>query len=350
MTNYLTEGIIIKTHDGKEEIINIPYNPTNILINEYDIIKILNKVNININKINDIELFRQAFTHKSYCKKDIFPQHILDLAKIELGNNDKLIELRDKSYERLEFLGDRVLKIIVSNYLYSRYPNQDEGFMTKLQTKIEDKKSLYLFSKELGLNKYFIISKQIESMNGRNLEKIHEDIFESFIGALFISEGKGLDLTICTNLITYLLETLIDYSEKLYCDNNYKDILLRYHHQRKWNPPIYVCISSDGPAHKKRYLMGVEKIEKDSINKNNYNDLYIGFGTGSSKKEGEQNAAKMALIKYNILKKDQYTDNDLFYPDLVNNEGKIYKNSKIINNLNDSDSESNYSINSEKTI
>ena len=139
-TNYMNDGFIIKNTDGEEEIIHIPYNLNNVLVNESDIIQILNQYNVSIDKINHIEYFRQAFTHKSYCKKDIYPQHILDAARKELGNPNELLDLIDKSYERLEYFGDRVLKLIVSMYLFHRYPKEDEGFMTRLQTKIEDKK------------------------------------------------------------------------------------------------------------------------------------------------------------------------------------------------------------------
>ena len=184
-TNYMNDGFIIKNPDGEDEIIHIPYNLNNVLVNESDIIQILNQYNVNIEKINHIEYFRQAFTHKSYCKKDIYPTNILSDAKNELGNPDNLLDLMEKSYERLEYFGDRVLKLIVSMYLFHRYPKQDEGFMTRLQTKIEDKKNLSIWSREIGLSKFFIISKQIELMNGRNLEKIHEDVFESFIEHYF---------------------------------------------------------------------------------------------------------------------------------------------------------------------
>jgi ribonuclease-3 len=307
-TNYINEGFYVKNQDGEDEIIQIPYNLNNILINENDIIQILNEYNVTVGKINHVKYFRQAFTHKSYCKKDIYPQHILDAAKYELGNPANLLMLQDASYERLEYFGDRVLKVIVSMYLFHRYPKQDEGFMTRLQTKLEDKKNLASMSKEIGLGKYFIISKQIELMNGRNLEKIHEDVFESFVGALFLSNG----FEPCMFLIINLLETLIDYSEKLYCDNNYKDQLLRIHHQNKWKFPQYVTIHFEGPPHKRKYIMAVEK--HDSSPSDPIESRCVSYGIGTSKKEGEQNAAKMALIIYGILKQDQYTQSDIYYP------------------------------------
>jgi dsRNA-specific ribonuclease len=313
-TNYMNDGFIIK-NNGENEVNHIPYNLNNILVNESDIIEILAQYNVNIDKINHLEYFRQAFTHKSYCKKDIYPQNILEDAKLEFDKQHPLLELMDESYERIEYFGDRVLKLIVSMYLFHRYPKQDEGFMTRLQTKLEDKKNLAIMSKEIGLNKFFIISRQIEMMNGRNLEKIHEDVFESFVGALFLSNG----FEPCMFLIVNLLETLIDYSEKLYCDNNYKDQLLRVHHQRKWKFPQYITIHFEGPPHKRKYIMGVENC--DITQDCPINKRCISFGVGSSKKEGEQNAAKMALIKLGILNQDQYSQSDIFYPpwDKINN-------------------------------
>lgn len=350
-TNYINEGFIYKNNDGEEEVIQIPYNLNNILINENDILKILKNYNVNISKINHLEYFIQSFTHKSYCKKDILPNNILEFAKQELNNPNDLLELFDTSYERLEYFGDRVLKVIVSMYLFHRYPKQDEGFMTRLQTKLEDKKNLAIMSKEIGLGKYFIISKQIESMNGRNLDKIHEDVFEAFVGALFLSNG----FEPCMFLIVNLLETLIDYSEKLYCDNNYKDQLLRIHHQNKWTFPKYITIHYEGLPHKRKYIMGVEKY--DATPNESIEQRCIAFGVGNSKKEGEQCAAKMALAIHGVLKLDQYTQNDIFYPSWdkiknVDNETMII-NSQTIKSYNnekeydsDSSSLSNISIKS----
>jgi ribonuclease-3 len=302
----MIDGYKILNTLGEEEIIQIPYNINNILITEDDVIKLLNQFNVDIDKVNNIDMIREAFTHKSYCKKSIYPEDVLESAKKELGNNPSLVELRDTSFERLEYLGDRVLKLIVSFYLFNRYEKESEGFMTRLQTKIEDKKNLPIMSKEIGLGKFFIISKSIENMNGRNLDKIHEDVFEAFLGALFLSNG----FEICLLLIINLLETLIDYSDKLYCDNNYKDLLLKHHHLNEWSHPKYTIIYTEGPPHKRKYIVGIEK--------NNYSDndenKYIGYGIGYSHKEGEQNAAKMALIIYGSLKEDQYVQSDIFYP------------------------------------
>ena len=307
-TNYITEGITIKNAHDADEIIHIPYNLNNIFITDKDIIGILNKYNVNIEKINHIKYFKQAFTHKSYCKNSIFTEEILTCSKNELGNPNNLIDLQPASYERLEFFGDRVLKLIVSMYLFNRYPEQDEGFMTRLQTKIEDKRNLAIMSKEMNLGKFFIISDQIDKANGRHSDKIHEDVFEAFIGALFLSNGYEP----CLYLLVNLLETLIDYSDKLYCDNNYKDRLLRYHHQMKWVQPLYETVYIEGQPPKRKYIMGIKNPTSFS---DNVKEKYIGYGVANTKKIGEQNAAKMALIIYGVLKKDQYSQSDIFTPD-----------------------------------
>jgi len=311
VTNYINEGYIIKKDNDTEEVIQIPYNITNSFVSEKDIMDLLERNNVKVSKINHLHYFQKAFTHKSYCDKNLIPEEILLASKKELGNPKHLMDLQKYSYERLEYLGDRVVKLVVSKYLMDRYYNEDEGFMTRLQTKIEDKKNLAMMSKEIGLNKYFVISKQIEMLNGRNLEKINEDVFEAFMGALYSSNG----FEPCKLLIINLLEAnIIDYSDKLYKDNNYKDSLLRHHHKQKWKFPKYVMIHNEGPPHKRRYIMGVENPNLDEDKNYDIDKKCISFGIGQSKKEGEQNAAKMALIVYGLLQKDQYKSIDIYYP------------------------------------
>ena len=306
-SSLLTDGVTITNSEGLEEVIQIPYNTKNTLITEKQLIEILSNYNVTLDKINHLKYFWQAFTHPSYIRKDVYPDSALIEAKQEI-NSKKLVELRDRSYERLEYFGDRVVKLSVSMYLFYRYPDQDEGFMTRLQTKLEDKKNLSAMSMKVGLGKYFLISKQIEDINGRKFEKIHEDVFEAFLGALFLSNG----LEPCILFLINLLETIIDYSDKLYRDNNYKDRLLRYYHEQKWGFPKYYQIHSNGPAHKRTFIMGVQK--PDALSTDNLKDKGYGFGISNSKKGGEQKAAKMVLILMKVLKDDQYVDDDIYYP------------------------------------
>jgi len=319
------DGITINKDDGTEDTIHIPYNENNILINEKDVILLLKKYGVDIDKVYHIKYFRESMTHKSYIKKNIFSDDILNQAKNELGNPENLLELQEKSFERLEFLGDRVIKLIVSLYLFNRFPEEDEGFMTKLQTDIEDKNNLSKMCLEMGLNKFLILSKHIESIKGRESERLCEDIFEAFFGALFSSNG----FPPCVLLLLNLLETQIDYSEKLYRNKNYKDQLLRYYHSQKWGYPEYYLIEEYGPSHKKNFIMGVKKSEfnKKSIVSEDPIEVGIGFGVGIKKRDGEQRASKMALIVLGQLNNDQYENDDMYYPDLE----KIKKEKEELN-------------------
>lgn len=309
------DGIPIRKEDGSEDIVHIPYNENNILIKEEDVILLLKKYGVNVDKIYHIKYFQESMTHKSYLKKDYLTDSVLKQAKKELGNPKTLLELRDNSYERLEYLGDRVIKLIVSLYLFHRFPEENEGFMTKLQTNIEDKTNLSKMCLDMGLNKYLIISKQIENIKGRDSERFSEDIFEAFFGALFSSNG----FPVCVLLLLNLLETQIDYSEKLYRNKNYKAQLLQYYHSQKWGNPEYYLIEEYGPSHKRNFISGVKKHEfnKQDISDKNPHDTCLGFGLSNKKiKDAEQKASKMALILLGQLNEDQYEQDDMYYPDM----------------------------------
>jgi len=185
-------------HD--DDFVN-PYNEKNKLITKQNIIDMFLKFNMHINPI-EINEYIKALTHKSYIKKEYY-----NLNKSSVSITKNTLELLDHSNERLEFLGDTVIKSVIAGYLYLRYPNEDEGFMTSLKANIEDRDSLAIFAKKLGLDEYMIISKQIELKDGRNSKKLLEDCFESFVGALFLDCG----FEPCRQFMWILLETEIDY-------------------------------------------------------------------------------------------------------------------------------------------
>ena len=133
----------------------IPYNVNNKLIRDVDLKEIMCRFGIKMEVI-DIELYRNSLTHKSFIKKEFYDKNMDEILKYKekMGN---VLELRDESNERLEFLGDTVIKAVISEYLFERYPDQDEGFMTKLKTKIENRESLAIWAKVLGLDEFVII-------------------------------------------------------------------------------------------------------------------------------------------------------------------------------------------------
>lgn len=281
----------------KEPIIS-PYNIRNKLITDSDLKKIFNKYSLKID-VNNVNLYIQSLTHKSYIKKEYYNNN-LDI--IKKYKTDEIIELRDYSNERLEFLGDTIIKAVISHYLFERYPAEDEGFMTKLKTKIEDKTSLARFAKLIGLDEFIIISIQNEQSGiSRVNDKILEDAFESFIGAMYLDSG----FNICKIFIRSILESEIDYSNLIFNDNNYKDQLLRYYHSNKWKHPLYILINETGVGNKKIFTMGLL---------DNNGKIFI-EASDSSKRKAEQKVSKFALFKYNKLNEEQLNDNEL---DLIN--------------------------------
>ena len=277
----------------KEPVV-VPYNKKNKLINDSDIKKIMSKFNIEID-IENIEIYRQSLTHKSYIKKEYYNNNS---DKIKHYKKDDILELRENSNERLEFLGDTIIKAIVSHYLFERYPEEDEGFMTKLKTKIEDKNSLAKFAKLIGIDEFVIISLQNEQ-NGisRVNDKILEDAFESFLGAMYLDSGFEK----CKSFIRYILENEIDYSNIIFNDNNYKDQLLRFFHSNKWKHPEYIMIKEEGFGNKKLFTIGLLDNNNNIITK----------AVESSKRKAEQKVSKFALFKFNKLNDEQLNDSEL---------------------------------------
>jgi len=278
-----------KNISDNEQII-LPYNTYNILLKPEDVTLMFKKFKINIVP-NDINIYQEALVHISYIKNEyinIDPSILINT----VPNSLNLFEI---SNERLEFLGDTVIKCIISGYIFQRFPNEDEGFLTKLKQKIEDKDSLARYAKRLGIEQYLIISKHIEENNGRNSNKLLEDGFEAFLGALYLDLG----FETCKQFMIIILETEIDYAGILYQDTNYKNQLLIFYHKNKWSNPIYVEIKSESHLNKKTFTMGVK----------NFNNEIIAEATDISKKKAEQKSALLALLKYNQINLDQIPEN-----------------------------------------
>lgn len=267
------------------EILSIPFNEKNKLITKEDVINSIKKYNVDIN-VNKLELFQQALTHKSYVIKDVLNPEILKKYRHKFSNN--MVELQKESNERLEFFGDTVIKKIISKYLFNRYPDQDEGFMTKLKTKIENRETLANLARKIKLDDFLLISQQIESTGGRLSDKFLEDAFEAYLGAL--NENSGDE--VCEKFIYNILETEIDYADILNNDTNYKDQLLRYYHKQKWSHPIYIEKAHFGPPHNRLFTMAVMSKDGKTI---------VGLGKDKSKRRAEQLAAKKALIFFNVI-------------------------------------------------
>ena len=287
-----------------ETIIINPYNPYNQLVPKHVIEKLLNR------KINNLSIYQNAFVHKSYCikTKDEKTNAQDNTIKVLAERPENCLPLQPESNERLEFLGDSILGAVVTTYLYNRF-NEDEGFCTKLKTKLVNSDTLASFTRYFKLEKYLIISRHVEDRcNGRHNPRILEDLFESLIGAIFLDFSKveiktkpsignfyGLGYHIAEKFIINLLEKTIDFTSLIKNDYNYKDILLRFYQQKFSITPKYIEIKVEGPAHQRIFTMSVL---------DNNNEI-VGTGKERSKKKAEQLASKEALIFYDQLEESE---------------------------------------------
>lgn len=188
-------------------------------------------------------------------------------------------DVKMKSNERLEFIGDSVLNMIVATYLYGKYPDENEGFLTRVRTKIVCTKGLAKLGGILNLGDYVIMSKLNLSNNHNRSLRILEDTFEALIGAIYLDKG----LKECISFISNLIEKHLDFDEVV-VDTNYKALILRHAHCNGWGEPKYDVSSEQGPDHAKIYTV---KLIIDG------NTISEGFST--SKKDAEQNAAHRTL-------------------------------------------------------
>ena len=260
-----------------------PYNKNNRLLISSDVINIMSTLNINDFKINNLDNFQKAFVHESYTNLSDYKC---------FKNTNHYLELQDKSYETMEFLGDSLLGSIVCNYLYKRYTvlhNENEGFLTKLKNQIVNGESLAYLAKNLEFNKHLIISSHLEvNCNGRNNKNILEDTLEAFIGAIYLDSK---DYNLLQTFVINLIEKFIDFSDLIVNDSNYKDKILRYIQHTFLVHPQYKTVKLDNGNFKSEIYR--------------YNDdkdlIYISTGEAETKKKAEQLASKNALIQYGVL-------------------------------------------------
>ena len=250
---------------------SLPYNPSNVLISFEHVSHLLGPGHV----IKDINKYRSAFVHKSYCtrKNENF---INGNVNCPAG----CLPLQDESNERLEFLGDAVLSVIVARYLFERFPDENEGFLTKMRTKLVNGIMLAHLAEIVGLGKFVMISKQIEENNGRSNKKILEDCFEAFLGAMFQDGG----LSTVEVWLTDLIENNLDFTELICSNHNFKDAMLKhYQHTFGYVPRFFETkIDSKGPANGKMYHV----CAKDP------KDVIVGRGQGPTKKQAENDCAK----------------------------------------------------------
>lgn len=211
-------------------------------------------------KFSNERLMIQAFTHSSYVN-----------------------EHRNRRYtdnERLEFLGDAVLELAVSQFLYRQYPQMSEGELTKLRAAIVCEPSLYQFAKELSFHELILLGKGEEQTGGRQRPALLADVFEAFIGALYLDQNfdevvRFLQKYVFSKINKGAFSHTMDFKSQLQENVQSEDL----------GQLEYQIISEKGPAHNRQFVSGVF-----------LDGMKIGQGEGRSKKEAEQEAAKEGLF------------------------------------------------------
>lgn len=211
-------------------------------------------------KFKDRSFLIRALTHSSYSNEN---------KKEKLKNN-----------ERLEFLGDSVLGLIISEYLFSHYANLEEGQLTKIRAKIVCEASLGSASKALKLGEFMLFGRGEELTGGRERTSILSDAFEALIAAIFLDGGMEEARAFVLRRLDAVIKDAVE--GKLFVD--YKTRLQEVIQIQKGNRIKYEIVREEGPDHSKIFYTEVR-----------LNDVTIGVGSGHSKKESEQEAAKHGL-------------------------------------------------------
>tara|TARA_B110000858_G_scaffold194343_1_gene248573 strand:- start:943 stop:1785 length:843 start_codon:yes stop_codon:yes gene_type:complete len=276
------------------EIIYNVHNKNNKLVTKSFINKILSNFGIK-KKVRNLDIWRRAFIHKSYCthRKKVFKNEAFDVP----ADGYEYIPLQKKSCETLEWLGDGIIQSITAQYLWKRYPDQNEGFLTKTRSKLVRTETLARFSRYLKLKKYILLSQYMENIcNARDNPKSLEDAFEAFIGAMSedLGDSPSQSYKICYKFFVTIIERVIDFGVLIMKDENYKDQLMRFYHQKfNGTNPTYESLLIDSSKKIKIYTEVVRHLDNRSI--------IIGKGTARSKKEAQQSAAKAALKYHKVL-------------------------------------------------
>lgn len=211
----------------------------------------------------EIGLLEQAFTHSSYV------------------NEHRNLQLSDN--ERLEFLGDAVLELLVSQFLYRKFPDMPEGKLTKLRASIVREDSLAQFARECGFDQYIRLGKGEENSGGRQRAALLCDLFESFLGALYLDQELPAVQKFLTQVVFPQVEAGA-FSHEMDHKTKLQEVL-----QRAGDVAIdYRMIKEEGPAHERIFWTEVYCDER-----------LIGRGSGKSKKVAEQSAAENALRELN---------------------------------------------------
>ena len=310
-------------------------NNCNKLITEKNIIHILNYYgnigNDNVKLIpKNVDNYQTSFVHESYHQ---WTNNYLSNSSETSNEKIYLNYIPKNSNEQLEFVGDSVLKYVIGRYLFRRFPQEREGFCTRIKIKLEKSCMLHKFAHTLGFKEFLLLSLQVENLTildtdrGRNNKSYYEDAFEAFVGAI-IEDFGDYGVIYAERFIINIIESIVDFSELILVNENWKDSLQRYYQKNSWKTPTYSTLCDDGPLYRKiftRYTVItndqfkeldldiqnklrqfnkdlVQYYNQDSISLNKLtlvsknNSYVLAIGYGKVVKNAEQECAKNGLL------------------------------------------------------
>jgi dsRNA-specific ribonuclease len=311
--------------EGTTLIFN-PYNPLNVEITEDEIYEILTTYGLPP-VINNINLYKRAFVHKSYLKRPNIENAKQNIVIVEKPDN--CLPLKTKSNERLEYLGDGVLELTSKFITYKRFPKGNEGFMTNKKIALVKNETIGKIAIEMKLNKWLILSKHSEEKNIRNNISRMGCLFEAFVGAIFLDmekNGQGNGFVMASTFIENVFNQHINWTELIATDDNYKNILqVQIQKEFKVTPyyleigcnsesgytmGVYLCIGyphivSGSELHLNalhhREFNSISEI-KHYIDVNNKLLLFLGEGQHKIKKKAEQESCYNAIKNMERIK------------------------------------------------
>jgi len=213
---------------------------------------------------SDKELLRKALTHSSF------------------SNEKKSKNKKGDCNERLEFLGDSILSIVVSEYLFSRYVDNQEGDLSKIRSSVVCEKALAKYAAEIGLGDYMYLGRGEELNNGRHRPSITADAFEALLASMYLDSER--DMEVIRRFVLGFIKREIDFISKNSTFVDYKTMLQQIIQQSEGEKLEYVLVDETGPDHSKTFVTEAR-----------LNGSPIGKGSAGSKRESEQMAAKEAL-------------------------------------------------------
>ena len=219
-------------------------------------------------RIKNTAYFEQALIHRSY---------------LQIAEHETIV-----SNERLEFLGDSILNMLIGEFLFHRYGDIQEGDLTKLRSRLVNRKALTLCARALRLEDTILLNASAEQSLTQGNDSLLADAFEAIIAAIYLDCGSTLHA-----VKEFLARTLLTpemFERILFIDENFKSILLEYTQSRGLGVPRYVVVKEEGPDHERIFTVEVFVGEKQ-----------FGSGQGRSKKDAEQQAAAEAVDALNIV-------------------------------------------------